>query len=224
MVARAERAHLGPLPLLGRRRDAIGTRARDASVLLHERPGLLRSGRTRAPRPRTRRLRGASRRSPSCRGGHRLPFELARRRWASVRKSVVREHALALEHGSGSRRPSVVQESYAARDVEADAADRQDASLFGVEGGDATDREAIAPVRVGHAHGRADDAGQARDVEDLLADLLVEVLEELFSAGETHRDAHVPFHRDLAHARRHGSEVLRLHTSTTVCARQPEGP
>src|SRR5262249_34863438 len=60
------------------------------------------------------------------------------------------------------------QEAHAAVDVEADAAGRDHAALGRIEGRHAADREAVAPVNVGHRERRADDARQARDVRDLL--------------------------------------------------------
>jgi hypothetical protein len=64
------------------------------------------------------------------------------------------------------------QHAHAAVDVEADAARRDDPRV-GAEGGHAADREAIAPVAVGHAERGPDDPGEARDVGHLLEDALV---------------------------------------------------
>src|SRR5581483_10779688 len=55
----------------------------------------------------------------------------------------------------------------AAVDVVPDATRRHDA-LFFVERRDPADREAVAPVDVGHREGRADDPRKRRDVRDLL--------------------------------------------------------
>ena len=73
---------------------------------------------------------------------------------------------------SVSRRDVVAPESrphepHAAVDVEADAAGRDDA-VGGAHRRHAADREAVAPVDVGHRHARLDDPRQRRDVGDLL--------------------------------------------------------
>jgi hypothetical protein len=74
----------------------------------------------------------------------------------------------------GQGRPD---QPHAAVDVEADAPRRDDAGV-GPEGGHSADREAVAPVAVGHAEGGADDAGQAGDVGDLLEDAGVHLTEQ----------------------------------------------
>ena len=58
-------------------------------------------------------------------------------------------------------RQAGVQAAHAAGDVEADAARGHDAALVRVEGRHAADGEAVAPVRIGHGVGRADDARAA---------------------------------------------------------------
>jgi hypothetical protein len=58
--------------------------------------------------------------------------------------------------------------AHAAGDVEADAARRHNSILLGVERGNAADREAVAPVGVGHGVGSAHDARQRGDVDGLL--------------------------------------------------------
>ena len=64
------------------------------------------------------------------------------------------------------------QEAYAAVDIVADPAGRND-SFFGIKGSDSADRETIAPMDVWHGHGWADDAGQGCDVADLLEGLFL---------------------------------------------------
>ena len=61
----------------------------------------------------------------------------------------------------------------AAIDVVADAAGGNDAALVGIGGADAADAEAIAPVDVGHGQAGVLDAGQERDIGDLLGGLIV---------------------------------------------------
>jgi len=71
------------------------------------------------------------------------------------------------------------QQAHAAVDVVAHAAGRQHA-LVGVEGGHPADREAVAPVDVGHRDRVAQDAGQVGDVDHLLgAAVLADVGDEL---------------------------------------------
>jgi hypothetical protein len=65
------------------------------------------------------------------------------------------------ERGANEAHPTV--------DVESDAPRRNDAGVC-PEGGDAPDREAIAPVPVRQAQGGPDDAGKAGDIGDLLED------------------------------------------------------
>src|SRR3989304_3333328 len=71
----------------------------------------------------------------------------------------------------------------AAGDVEADPA-RGDDALLGIEGGDAPDGEAVAPVGVGHGEGGGENAGQGRDVRDRLVDLVVHGPDERLPPGE----------------------------------------
>ena len=60
------------------------------------------------------------------------------------------------------------QQPHTAVDVEADPAWRNYAALVGVEGGDAPDGEAVAPVDVRHRQARVNDSRQRRDIGDLL--------------------------------------------------------
>ena len=55
----------------------------------------------------------------------------------------------------------------------------------GIEGGDAANRKAIAPMRVGHGVGGPHDPRQLRDIGDLLEDLVVHFGNERF-CGEDH--------------------------------------
>ena len=59
-----------------------------------------------------------------------------------------------------------------------------------VDGGHAADREAVAPVRVGHHQARPDDARQRRDVGRLHEDLLVHLADELLGGEDARRHAH----------------------------------
>ena len=81
------------------------------------------------------------------------------------------------------------QAADAAGNVETDPARRNDAAGLGIEGGDAADRKAVAPVRIGHGHGRADQAGQARHVGDLLQHLRVHAAQQFRVGVQTHRRA-----------------------------------
>ena len=63
------------------------------------------------------------------------------------------------------------QQAHAAGDVVAHGAGADD-PVFGPGRGHASDRHAVAPVRVGHGHGIADDARQGRHIGHLLGDLL----------------------------------------------------
>jgi hypothetical protein len=60
------------------------------------------------------------------------------------------------------------QQANAAGDVEADTTGRNHAVLPDVGRGHPADGEAVTPVHVRHGVGRGDDAGQGRDVGDLL--------------------------------------------------------
>ena len=64
-------------------------------------------------------------------------------------------------------------EADAAVDVVADAAGRDDAALGRVGRRDAADAEAVAPVDVRHRQAGALDAGQHRDVRDLVGGLIL---------------------------------------------------
>src|SRR5690606_21076990 len=83
------------------------------------------------------------------------------------------------------------EEADTAIDVVADAA-RGDHSLVDVERRDAADREAVAPMDVGHADRRPDDPRKTGDVRDLLdrsvvADVLHEPVVREDNAVRQHR-------------------------------------
>ena len=61
----------------------------------------------------------------------------------------------------------------------------------GVEGGDAADGEAVAPVGVGHGVGAFDDAGQGGDVADLLGDLVVHAGDQVLGGVDYAIDVHL---------------------------------
>ena len=68
----------------------------------------------------------------------------------------------------------------------------------GIEGRDAADREAVAPVRIGHRVGCPHDPGQRRDIDRLLIDLVVHVADQLFVRVDDGRHAHGAVRLDLA--------------------------
>ena len=85
-------------------------------------------------------------------------------------------------------------EAHAAVDVVADAARRHGPALR-VHRGDAADGEAVAPVDVGHREREAEDAGEVRDVRDLLQGRVVgrRRADGVHAAGHLH----APLARDL---------------------------
>ena len=62
--------------------------------------------------------------------------------------------------------------------------------MLGIHGGDAADREAVAPVRVGHAQARLHDAGQRSHVRGLHEDLVVHRLDQRGAAKDAHGHVH----------------------------------
>src|SRR6185369_13428037 len=101
----------------------------------------------------------------------------------------VRAHVRSVEPGT--------QETDAAVDVEADAA-RRDHALVRVDGGDAADGEAVAPVEVGHGERVADDAGQVRDVHHLRErGVVAQLAHELIAGVDAPGHAHAAVPGDL---------------------------
>ena len=98
------------------------------------------------------------------------------------------------------------QQPHAARDVVADSAGRDDPVVH-AERGDAADREAVAPVNVGHRIRRLDDPRQAGDVAHLLQGVvelppLHGLASGKYPAGNAHRGLllELPLEvRDLPH-------------------------
>ena len=81
------------------------------------------------------------------------------------------------------------KQSHAAGDVEADAAGR-DHALVRVEGRHAADREAVAPVGIGHGVGRLQDTRQPGHVRGLLEDLVVHLLDQIATRVDHRRHPH----------------------------------
>src|SRR6185295_5255606 len=86
--------------------------------------------------------------------------------------------------------------------------------LLLLEGGDAADGEAVAPVEVGHGERVADDAGEMGDVADLL-DRLVGLLRlhELARGIDAPGDAHGARLRDLVEV---GLDLLQVIHDQTI--------
>ena len=101
--------------------------------------------------------------------------------------------------------------AHAARDVEADAAGRHDAALLGIERRDAADREAVAPMGVRHGVGRLHDAGQRRDIDRLLEDLVVHVADQLLVGVDDRRHAHRAVRLDAPRRRIDAGETSGIH-------------
>src|SRR5690606_31579178 len=89
-----------------------------------------------------------------------------------------------------------VEAADAARDVETDAAGRDDAAFVRIEGGDAAYGEAVAPMRVRHRVRGADDPRQRRDVAELLVDLHIHRADQRLAAVDHARHAHRAARRD----------------------------
>ena len=93
------------------------------------------------------------------------------------------------------------KEPHPAVDVEADAARRDDARV-GAKRGHPADREAVAPVAVGHAERGAHDPGQAGDVRHLLEHAGVHLPEQRLGGVDArgHEHARLLARRDLPDA------------------------
>jgi hypothetical protein len=86
------------------------------------------------------------------------------------------------------------QQAYAAVDVVADAAGRDD-TIGELRGGDASDRKTVALVDVRHRKGRLDDARKRGDILELLERPVADDgLEELLVGEHASRHAHVGSH------------------------------
>ena len=104
------------------------------------------------------------------------------------------------------------ERAHATGDVEADAPRRHDASAVGIEGGDAADGKAVTPVGVRHGEGGADDARERGDVGDLLADLLVERVDQDPAREDAARHTHRSGGRQLPDVRFDFAQ-LRFHVA-----------
>jgi len=87
--------------------------------------------------------------------------------------------------------------AHAAGNVEADATRGDHAAVIGIERGDAADRKAVAPVRVGHRERRLDDARQRGDVGNLLGDLIVHRADQCLVGVDHAGNAHLSRARQL---------------------------
>src|SRR5213079_2105108 len=113
------------------------------------------------------------------------------------------------------------QQAHAAVDVEADAAGR-DRALLRVDRGHPADREAVAPVDVGHGERVADDPGQVRHVRDLLERRIVAQLRhELLARVDPAGHAHTALARDLPDV---VVDPLELHGQTSRMMRAHHPP
>jgi hypothetical protein len=119
---------------------------------------------------------------------------------------------LVHERGEGRRNVHPVEirgeQPNTARDVEADTARRDHALTLHVRGRHAPDREAIAPMNIGHGVGGLHDPGERSDVRDLTQGLIREDIREQRlrgedDAGHPHRPVTLdpPAHRPLLHER-----------------------
>jgi hypothetical protein len=99
--------------------------------------------------------------------------------------------------------------------VEADAARRDDAARRRIERGDAADRKAVAPVRVGQSKRRLHDPGQARHVAHLLAHLVVHGADQGFVGEDRAGHAHAAGGRDLPFGLADPVQLRGVHPSPT---------
>lgn len=99
------------------------------------------------------------------------------------------DHLLAREM-SGMR-------PHATRNVEADAARRNDAARLGVEGGYSADPKTVASLGVRHGVGRSHDARKRRDIRDLIEDLLVHFGDPALARVDDRRNAHCAERRNF---------------------------
>ena len=90
-----------------------------------------------------------------------------------------------------------------------------------VEGRDAADREAVAPVGVGHAEARLDDARQRRDVRGLHEHLVVHRRDQRLAPEDPHRHVHArpQAGRELEDAFTHALESSRMRHVARLAAR-----
>jgi hypothetical protein len=105
-------------------------------------------------------------------------------------------------------------EANAAVDVVADAPRRDDASFIGIGGADAADAEAVAPVDIGHGEAGVLDAGQKRDVGNLLGGL-IEL--ELFKQPLVGEDEAVHAHAGLVALRNAVAARIDFFERTVEC-------
>jgi hypothetical protein len=203
MVSAAERAHLVALAMLRALRHAAGLGVQHLAVLLDALEVLVS-----APAAPDRPLGAAAQ--------HGIGLVLAetnRARAAEASRDAMTERVgeRPLHRQDVVARKAGMQAAHAAGDVESHAARRYDAALVGVERRHAADREAVAPVRVGHGIGSVYDSGQGRDVHRLLVDLMVHVADERFARIDHRRHAHRPVHGNLPFMVGAPPEKARVH-------------
>ncbi len=188
MIAGAQRAHLAALAFLGLGRDAIGPGAGHGAVFL----GPLEVGRF-APA-----LIDGPGRAAGQHGVHGVAIEADGAARADPGGNIAAQRIgqdfphLGDVLGADPGR----QGAHAAGNIEADAAGRHHAAGLGIEGGDAADGEAVAPMGVGHGIGGAHDAGQGRDIGDLLGDLVVHVADQRLIGVDHGGHPHLAGRRD----------------------------
>ncbi len=200
VVARAEGAELAPAALERALRNGRGVGVRQAAPLLEVLEVVV--------------LGEAPRAGPSGPLREHLAQLTLRQRQIRAARAQPRRHAGEERvHGLVETRLELLarqlgrEQAHSAVDVVTDAA-RRDHPLFDVERGDAPDREAVAPVDVGHRERAADDPGQARDVRDLLRGAVLKKLfdERLIRVDEP-LDPHRAFARDPPAHRVHAFQL-----------------
>jgi len=165
VVARAERAHLVALTALGGGGHVLRLCTRHRAVFL----GSLEVLRMPAA-PRERPPRAATQ--------HRVHLVCAEGECpgaAEARGNALREcvSEQPLDRLDLRARQARKERADTAGDVETHPARRHDPTLVGIEGGDAADRKAVAPMGIGHRERCLDDAGERGDIGDLLRHLVV---------------------------------------------------
>ena len=210
MVAGAERAHLLALAVPRAVRNRVGLGARHAAALLD---ALQILGAAVALRDRP--MRAAREHASISIASSRICPVLPSPRGSCDTDCRAR---LPCTAPNRCRLRPVSKRAHAAGDVEADTAGRHDAARIGIEGRDAADRKAVAPMGVGHRIGGVDDARQARDIADLLEDLVVHLGDQPLVAVKHGRHTH----RALRGRARHSQSDTRCNregpSASSVCS------
>ena len=183
MVARSERAHfVGCRCFLPASDTALGLRAGDAAAFL-DAFEILRLSIAARHRPTRAALEHLV---------HFARIERDRAGAADAGRNVAVERVgeRLLDRQNFGDRKAGEQRAHAAGNIETDAARRDDAALLGIEGRDAADRKAVAPMRVRHDIASFDDAGQGSDIGGLFADFVVHVTEQRLVGEDDRRHAH----------------------------------